>query len=359
MTIWQWAEHIDYVPPEHRLSLGEGGSPLLRSRKIGPDAGLSNLYFKLDTTNPTGSFKDRFAAAAVSHMLAQGKRHCVATSSGNTGSSLAAYCSAAGIRCSIAIVETAPAGKLTQMMCYGANIFRVRGFGLEPDITTQALNVLQELGSAPGCALQVSSYVYSPSGMSGVESVSFELQQQLADTEHVFAPAGGGGLCIGLARGYQSLVGLGQRTAPAAVHCVQPEGNDTIAGPLRDGKERAEDVQCTTKVSGLQVASVVDGHLAVPECRATGGTGHVVTDDETWAAQKQLAREEGIFSEPAGAVALAGALNAVRSGVVPADAKIVCMVTGMGFKDGHSLDRMLGNQESPVIDVDEMAKQVN
>lgn len=357
MTIWQWAEHLAYVPPEHRMSLGEGNTPLLRSRKIGPDAGLANLYFKLDTTNPTGSFKDRFAAAAVSHMIAQGKKRCVATSSGNTGSSLAAYCAAAGIQCSIAIVETAPTGKLTQMMCYGANIFRVRGFGLEADITTQALNTLQELGSAHQSALQVSGYVYSPAGMSGVESVSFELHNQCREAEHVFAPAGGGGLCVGLARGYQTLVGLGQLAAPAAIHCVQPEGNDTISGPLRDGKAKAQPVQCTTKVSGLQVASVVDGHLAVTECRATGGTGHVVTDDETWEAQKQLARFEGIFSEPAGSVALAGAIKAVRDGVIPCDATIVCMVTGMGFKDERSLQRMLDNKECPMIDVDQIAEQ--
>jgi threonine synthase len=359
MTIWRWAKHFHDVPAKHRVSLGEGNTPLIRSRKIGPDAGLTNLYFKLDMTNPTGSFKDRFAAVAVSHMIAQGKKRCVATSSGNTGSSLAAYCAAAGIECNIAIVETAPSGKLTQMMCYGANIFRVRGFGLDAEITTTALNTLQELASAPDSALQVSGYIYSPEGMSGVESVSFELDEQLPGTEHVFAPAGGGGLCVGLARGYQTIVGLGQRSAPAAVHCVQPEGNDTIASALRDGKERAHDVQCTSKVSGLQVASVVDGHLAVTECRATGGTGHVVTDEETWSAQGQLARCEGIFSEPAGSVALAGALKAVQQGVIPHNANIVCMVTGMGFKDERSLARMLDNRECPIIDVEQIAEQTS
>lgn len=355
MSIWKWAEYIDSVPESARITLGEGDTPLLRSRKIGPDLGIPNLFFKLDTTNPTGSFKDRFAAAAVSHMVANGKKRCVATSSGNTGSSLAAYCAAAGIQCSIAIVETAPAGKLTQMMCYGANIFRVRGFGMDASITRRVLETLKELGAQPDSALQVSGYVYSPEGMSGVETVSFELQEQLPEADHVFAPAGGGGLCVGLARGYQTLVRIGERTLPAAIHCVQPAGNDTIATPLRDGHEVATDVECTTKVSGLQVASVVDGHLAVTECRATGGTGHVVSDAETWHAQKILARQEGIFSEPAGSVALAGALRAVESGCIDRNSNIVCMVTGLGFKDDRSLQIMLDGRESPMIEADEVA----
>src|ERR1700761_8849217 len=85
MSIWRWAQLFSTVPEPSRLSLGEGNTPLLRSRQIGPRAGLSNLYFKLETTNPSGSYKDRFAAAAVSDMLANHKTRCIATSSGNTG----------------------------------------------------------------------------------------------------------------------------------------------------------------------------------------------------------------------------------------------------------------------------------
>src|SRR6186713_2129820 len=107
MSIWRWADLIEPIPAAARVTLGEGNTPLVRSRRIGPAAGLPNLYFKLDFATPTGSYKDRFAAAAVSHMVASGQSRCVATSSGNTGSALAAYCAAAGIGCRIAIVEAA------------------------------------------------------------------------------------------------------------------------------------------------------------------------------------------------------------------------------------------------------------
>src|SRR5437870_8379824 len=114
MSIWRWADYIDPVPESCRVSLGEGDTPLVHSRRIGPSAGMPNLFFKLDFANPTGSFKDRYGAAAISHMVAAGQRRCVATSSGNTGASLAAYCAAAGIECIIATVEGAPEGKLQQ-----------------------------------------------------------------------------------------------------------------------------------------------------------------------------------------------------------------------------------------------------
>ncbi|MEO1980110.1 MAG: pyridoxal-phosphate dependent enzyme, partial [Fuerstiella sp.] len=109
---------------------------------------------------------------------------------------------------------------------------------------------------------------------------------------------------------------------------------------------------CTTKVSGLQVASVVDGHLAIEECRPTGGTGHLVTDEYVWDVQKRLARKEGVFTEPAGAVALAGALQAAANGDVDKDAMIVCMVTGSGFKDEVAVDRINSDVDCPMLDAD-------
>lgn len=126
MSIWRWADLIDYVPEHARITLGEGNTPLVRSRRIGASVGLKNLWLKLDFANPTASYKDRFAAATISHMVAAGKTRCIATSSGNTGASLAAYCAVAGIECLVAIVEGAPLGKLQQMLCYGAKLYRVR-----------------------------------------------------------------------------------------------------------------------------------------------------------------------------------------------------------------------------------------
>lgn len=351
MSIWRWASLLDPIPEHARITLGEGDTSLIRSRTIGPEWGLNNLFLKLEHGNATGSYKDRFAFAAISDMLARGQTRCIATSSGNTGAALAAYCAAANIECRIAIVEGAPTGKLKQMLAYGAKIARVRRFGTDAAATVDVFDRLEKLGQQPDAAMQVSAFVYSPVGMSGVQTIAFELAEQSEHPiDHVFCPAGGGGLCVAMARGFRQFVDQGKLERSPAVECVQPQGNNTISGPLRDGLEQAQEVECTTHVSGLQVASVVDGHLAVQECRNTGGTGHLVSDEFVWDVQKRLARDEGVFTEPAGAVALAGALQARQNGQLDADACIVCMVTGSGFKDDAAVDRINADVECPMVD---------
>ena len=139
---------------------------------------------------------------------------------------------------------------------------------------------------------------------------------------------------------------------PPSVHCVQPEGNDTIASALRSGLEDGTAIpRSTTSVSGLQVPNLLDADEVVRQCRLLGGNGHVVTDTEVFDMQKRLAQQEGIFSEPAGAVALAGLARAADSGEVGRDEKIVCLVTGSGFKDMSSVERHFGLPEMPVLDM--------
>ena len=353
MSIWRFADRMASVAPQQRITLGEGDTPLVHSRRIGPSIGIDRLYFKLESAGPSGSYKDRFAAVAISAMLAQGKSRCVASSSGNTGAALAAYCAAAGISCEIAIVETAPTAKLLQMLAYGARLQRVRGFGLDKEITQRTFDRLAEIGKAEDAALQISAYHYSPIGMSGVQSISYELREQTAELgvglDHVFVPAGGGGLALAVVRGFELLKASDDELSSPAVHVVQSEGNDTIATPLREGQSRARAVTCTSAVSGLQVPSIIDGNETIAECAASGGTGYTVSDAEVWSMQARLAREEGVFCEPAAAVALTGAVKAVELGEISPDAVVVCLVTGIAFKDPPSLERMAADCECPII----------
>lgn len=354
MSVWRWAERIEPVPPGARISLGEGNTPLIRSRRIGPAEGIAALYFKLESTNPTGSYKDRFAAVAVSLLKARGKTSCVATSSGNTGAALAAYCAAADIPLDVVVVEQAPPDKLRQMLAYGAEVCRVRGFGIDPQVDRRVQTYLQRRGAAPDAAFLISAYRDCPGGMTGIQTIAYELAEQLpAGIDHVFCCAGSGGLVLGVARGFAGLVDSGDLAAGPAVECVQPEGNATIAGPLQRGGDRAEAVACKTRISGLQVPSVIDGDDALRATRASGGTGHLVTDEEAWQVQQRLALEEGLFCEPAAAVPLAGALRAIRAGAIRGGT-IVCVLTGSGFKDGRALERMTSARPCTTLDVDRL-----
>ena len=309
------------------FSLGEGNTPLVKSKSIGPSLGIPNLYFKLENLNPTGSYKDRFASFLVRDMIAKRQKTCMATSSGNTGAALAAYSAAAGISCTILVVDGAPLPKLRQMQLYGAQLLMIRDFGKSAKTTESVFSALQELSDRYELPLPISAYKFCPEGMRGVETLAHEIVDSLDEPAEIFVPAGGGGLTLAVAKGILS------RSEGWKVHCVQPEGNDTIASSLRNGKAAQPVTRSTTSVSGLQVANVIDGQEVIGACTKTGGTGYVVTDDNAFKWHRELAMREGIFSEPAGAVALAGLEDAVRRRETDPAGHYVCLVTGSGFKD--------------------------
>ena len=161
-----------------RVTMGEGSTPLAASVRIGPRHGAGRLLFKLESCNPTGSYKDRFVAAEVECILRRGARACVATSSGNTGASLAAYCARSGLQCFIVVNVEAPAGKLAQMQAHGARVLRIPGFVTDPATTKAVYAQLEELATSRNVPLVVSAYRYCPEGMAGVESIAEELTEQ-------------------------------------------------------------------------------------------------------------------------------------------------------------------------------------
>ncbi|GLU52823.1 pyridoxal-phosphate dependent enzyme [Dyadobacter frigoris] len=341
-TIWKYESFLPDVPEQYRLSLGEGDTPLIKSGFIGNELGLSNLYFKLENLNPTGSYKDRFAAVLVSEMRAAGQKVCIATSSGNTGAALSAYCAAAGITCMLVVVDGAPESKVKQMQLYGAQILMVKDFGKNAETTSKVFDDLEKICSSRQLPLPISAYRYCPSAMQGVETIVYEIQEMLPDgVDQIFVPAGGGGLTLAITKGVFS------SSFNIKVNCVQPEGNDTIASALRKGEMKAKSVSASfTAVSGLQVANVIDGDQVINNCRKLGGNGYVVNDPDVFKWQKMLARKEGIFCEPAGAVALAGLADAIARKEIGKNETVVCLVTGSGFKDMMSVDR---NFELPEV----------
>ncbi len=340
--IWKYDRWLPGIKGSERITLGEGQTPLVASRSLGKKMGLRKLFFKLENINPTGSYKDRFAAAAITGLNGAGIKNCFATSSGNTGAALAAYCAASAMKCFVMVVDGAPQGKLGQMLCYGANILMVKGFGTNLEITGELMHRFAETAKLWGSPVQISAYKYSPVGMSGVQTIAYEIAEEISSGQmHVLSPAGGGGLTYAVAKGFEELV-IGNRIySMPKIHCVQPEGNDTIATALRNGNEYANALtESKTAISGLQVPDVLDGDSVINACRKSGGSGFIVTDKAVYDAQRLLSVEEGIFCEPAGAVAYAGLAEAVQAGIIKKDDAVICLVTGTGFKDPAGMERM-------------------
>ncbi len=322
------------IPDEMQLlTLGEGHTPLVRSRSIGPDLGLKNLFFKLETLNPTGSYKDRFAALALSGLLADRAPICLATSSGNTGAALAAYSTIANIPCHIALIDGTPMGKLTQMYAHGAHLWMLKDFGKDVKKTDEIFEGLKGIAREYNTGIQVSAFSTQPFAMQGVQTISYELCDRGNQPQDVFVPAGGGGLTLAIARGFQKWSLAHKALHTTRVHCVQPEGNDTMASAIRNGKRAAPVDKSTTTISGLQVPSILDGNDVVREVTETGGNGYLVTDQRIMEWQESLARKEGIYAEPAGAVSVAGLERALQQGEINVNDNVVCIITGHGFKN--------------------------
>jgi threonine synthase len=307
-----------------RATLGEGNTPLA------PSMHSPGVSFKLECCNPSGSYKDRFIAAEVTRLLASGARACVATSSGNTGSALAAYCARYGIRAVILVNQDAPAGKLAQMQAHGAQVVRIPEFAQNPAVTAEVFSTLSAFSKEFGVPLVVSAFLYCPEGMKGVESIAGELAPYQPD--HVFAPVGGGGLYSAVVQGFQALGGKMPR-----IHAVQPAGCPTVVGPYKRGESEVRPVTSTTRVSGLSVPTDIDAGRALAALQVANGVGIAVSDEEVFAAQRQLLEREGIYSEPAGATAFAGWDKARREGIVNEGESSICLVTGHGFKDPASV----------------------
>jgi threonine synthase len=326
-------------------SMGEGHTPLVKSVQVGPSMGLSRLFFKLESCNPSGSYKDRFVAAEIQRCLTAGVHACVATSSGNTGSSLAAYCARYGLRCFIIVNDDAPAGKLEQMQAHHALVFRVKGFISSAEITDEVLHTLRGLARDRGIPLIISAFRFSPEGMQGVESISRELAAQLPEIDHVFVPVGGGGLLSAICQGFRKYSRMQPR-----IHGVQPSACSTVAAAFERGDDQILPVESHTRISGLAVPFDFDASLALWLLRESHGAAFGVADEEVFDAQRAMLSREGIYCEPAGAAALAGLRRAVAQGLVHREQTVVCMVTGHGFKDPESVRRAAASYSPLMIE---------
>jgi len=346
MGLLRHADALGFRLPDNPVSLGEGDTPLVPSRVLGPRWGVPKLYFKCDHVNPTGSYKDRFALFLINAMLRDGQTACLATSSGNTGSALAAYAARAGLTLTLAINQVTPAGKLAQMAAHGARLLRIEGFG-EDAVRSQAIwDGLQRLAADAGLPFVVSAFAYCPEAMRGNSTIAYELLDQLGQApDAVYVPVGGGGMYSAICMGFADH-GVRVRMEP-----VQPATNDTVITPLHTGLDRAVAVDdgLPCRISGLSVPIDIDGTRAMRHARAVGAYGEVVDEDAIREVQADLYRLEGISVEPAGAVSVAGVRAAAMAGRLSADETVVAVLTGHGFKDPQRQQAIA--DELPVEDV--------
>ncbi|MGA2580036.1 MAG: threonine synthase [Bryobacteraceae bacterium] len=310
------------------VTLGEGMTPLIRARRLGARLGAQDLWIKDEGLNPTGSFKARGLACAVSMAVELGVRKMAIPSAGNAASALAAYAAAAGIEAHIFMPRDVPQANYIECQAFGAIVTLVDG--LISDCAK-----LVAAGAAKNGWYDVST-LKEPYRIEGKKTMGYEVAEQLdwRLPDAIFYPTGGGVGMIGMWKAFEEMEALGWigSERPKMI-AVQVEGCQPVVRAFDSGEARSQFWEnATTVAAGLRVPKPLGDFLILDAVRASGGTALAVSDGELLDAGIQLAREEGIFAAPEGAACVAALDKLLASGFLKPAERIVIYNTGAGLK---------------------------
>jgi threonine synthase len=345
-SVWRYWE---LLPIENRSSippLRVGWTPLYNAKRLGSSLRLTDLWLKDDGLNPTGSFKDRASTVVVAKAKELGTNVITAASSGNAGAALAGMAASAHMPAVVFAPFTAPQAKIAQLLIYGARVLLVKG------TYDQAFEL--SLAASKEFGWYSRNTGYNPFTAEGKKTASLEICEQLTHLQpgsdhktwsapdRIFVAVGDGNIITGIWKGLRDLKALGWIEKMPKLIGVQAEGAAACYNAWKAGTDVITPVDAHTISDSICVGLPRDGTRAVRAVRETHGAYITVSDDEVLASMRQLAREEGVFAEPAGATGYAGLVKAVRDNLVGRDERIVVVVTGNGLKDTSSAMKAAG-----------------
>ncbi len=327
-TLWRYAE---VLPGSHDpVSLGEGMTPLHEATFLAASIGVDRLWIKDESLNPTGSFKARGMATAVTMARGLGAKRVVLPSAGNAGSAAAAYGALAGLAVELFLPADTPSAFRLEAVVYGATIHLVDG-----DITDCAARARE---GADGDPVRFDlSTLREPYRLEGKKTMGYEIAEQLGWDlpEVVLFPTGGGTGLVGVWKALEEMeqLGLIESGRRPRMVAVQATGCAPIVRAFLEGVQSATPwPDPHTYASGLRVPAAIGDQLILQAVRESRGTAIAVADEEMAAAQLEMARGEGIFASPEGAATLAAARKLVAEGWIQTAERVVLVNTGTGLK---------------------------
>jgi len=313
-----YRDFLPVTPATPMITLGEGDTPLVRSNALEKELGGGELYFKLESCNPTGSFKDRGMVVAIAKAVESGSSRIICASTGNTSASAAAYGARFGLQTIIIIPKGKIAtGKLAQAIAYDAQIIGIKGN------FDQALNIVRALTEKYPVTLVNS---INPNRIEGQKTAAFEIVDDLGDApDYLFVPVGNAGNITAYWKGFTDYNRIGKTSHTPKMMGFQAAG----AAPIVRGEVLKRP---KTIATAIRIGNPASWQKAVAARDESGGIIDCVTDEEIMNARRLVASKEGIFSELASAASVAGLVKLSRSQDFSGK-KVVCIITGTGLKE--------------------------
>jgi threonine synthase len=326
--MWRYAPALPVANPASIVSLGEGMTPLIPTKRLGPRLGSSDLWVKDDGINPTGTFKARGMSSAISMCVELGVKKVAVPSAGNAAGAAAAYAAAAGIEAHIFMPRDVPPANYIECRAAGAQVTLVDGL-----ISDCARIVAQRKDSEGWFDL---STLKEPYRIEGKKTMGYEIAEQFdwVLPGAILYPCGGGVGIIGMWKAFEEMEALGWISAkrPKMI-AVQASGCPPIVRAFEEGAPQSaffENAQ--TLASGLRVPKALGDFLVLEAVRKSGGTAIAVSDEKILDGVSELAAAEGIFVAPEGGACVAACRKLLASGFLsPAD-RVVIYNTGSGLK---------------------------
>jgi threonine synthase len=327
--MWRYRELRPLLDGEEPVTLGEGFTPLVRASRLGASLGLDRLFVKDESLNPTGSFKARGLAAAITRARALGVGTVALPTAGNAGNAAAAYAAAAGLECEVFIPRDAKRPFVDECRLYGARVTLVDG------LITDAGHLAAERGK-PLAWYDVST-LKEPYRLEGKKTMAYELAEQLEWhwPDWLIYPTGGGTGMVGMWKAFDELEAIGWmagRRRPRMVS-VQAEGCAPIVRAFESGAEKAAPwPHATTIADGLRVPRAIGDFLILRAIRESGGTAVAVSDAEMIEGMLTIGRLEGLSAAPEAGATLAALSRLLANGMISPDHSVVLFSTGAATK---------------------------
>ncbi len=354
-TYWRYFELLPITEKSNIVSIGPGMTPLIKAEKLGEALGLNNLYIKNDSVNPTFSFKDRPAGIAVSKAKEFGLSAVGCASTGNLASATAAHAAKGGFPCYVFAPSDIEHAKITQALAYGANFIAVDG------TYDDANRIAAQIGDSKGIGIvniNMRSYY-----VEGSKTLAFEVAEQLdwQVPDNLVVPVGSGAMLNAICKGFEELESLSLLGKVSNMHMIaaQPRGCAPIVDAFKKNNSDVIPVENPDTIAkSLAIGDPGDGRYVLKRLKQYNGYAEESSNREILEAILLLARTEGIFTEPAGGVAVAVLKKMVEERKIDKNDSTICYVTGNGLKTTEVLMEILSKPETMQADIAKISAMV-